>query len=202
MITHKAETELLKKSFKDQILSLIDKTKENKIHIESTVMDFNAKLATKSETRILTATVIASEYVEHQTIANEYRKKMANALNNGQVIINLVDDNLYSMGKQDPNDEASPIIPIPDLAEIQLILKRKISQTEDATVGRKMSRPIFKAKIGDELNSRSKYRPTQAAINTDELRRLRSRYKTTVKTNLESQLTRKMDRTSTFTSTL
>ena len=68
VITHKAETELLKKSFEDQILSLIDKTKENKIHIESTVMDFNAKLATKSETRVLTATVIASEYVEHQTI--------------------------------------------------------------------------------------------------------------------------------------
>ena len=67
VITHKAETELLKKSFEDQILSLIDKTKENKIHIESTVMDFNAKLATKSETRVLTATVIASEYVEHQT---------------------------------------------------------------------------------------------------------------------------------------
>ena len=40
VITHKAETELLKKSFKDQILSLIDKTKENKIHIESIVMDF------------------------------------------------------------------------------------------------------------------------------------------------------------------
>ena len=75
VITHKAETELLKKSYKDQILSLIDKTKENKIHIEFTVMDFNAKLATKSETRVLTATVIASEYVEHQTIANEYRKK-------------------------------------------------------------------------------------------------------------------------------
>ena len=67
---------------------------------------------------------------------------------------------------------------------------------------RKMSRSTCKAKIGDELNSRSKYRPTQAAINTDELRRLRSRYKTTVKTNLESQLTRKMDRTSTYTSTL
>ena len=109
VITHKAETELLKKSFEDQILSLIEKTKENKIHIESTVMDFNAKLATKSETRDLTATVIASEYVEHQTIANEYRKKMANALNNGQVIINLVDDNLYSRGFQSAFSGGAPL---------------------------------------------------------------------------------------------
>ena len=108
MITHKAETELLKKSFEDQILSLIEKTKENKIHIESTVMDFNAKLATKSETRVLTATVIASEYVEHQTIANEYRKKR-HALNNGQVIINLVDDNLYSRGFQSAFSGGAPL---------------------------------------------------------------------------------------------
>ena len=40
---------------------------------------------------------------------------------------------MYSMNKQDPNGESSPIIPIPDLAEIQLTFKRKISQTEDAT---------------------------------------------------------------------
>ena len=164
--THKANTELLMKNFEDQMSRLTDKTKENKNHLESAITTFNAKLATKSETRTLTATVIASEYVEHQTIASAYRKQMANALNNGQVIINLVDENLYTMDKKDPNDEASPTIPIPNLPEIQLILKRKISQTEDATLGRKMNRPIFKAKIGDELNSRSKYRPTQAAIHT------------------------------------
>ena len=86
VITHKAETELLKKSFEDQILSLIDKTKENKIHIESTVMDFNAKLATKSETRVLTATVIASEYVEHQTIA--FFKILVFGANNPQIAKN------------------------------------------------------------------------------------------------------------------
>ena len=49
-------------------------------------MDFNAKLATKSETRVLTATVIASEYVEHQTIT--FFKILVFGANNTQIAEN------------------------------------------------------------------------------------------------------------------
>ena len=152
--------------FESQITSLTDKTQENRIHLNNQVTSLEAKLSTKAEIRVLNATAMAGEFVEHQQIAAEYRKKIATTLNNGQIVINIVDDNLYEMKKKDPEDHTSTEIPVPDINKIQLILKRKITQIEDASLGLKKNKPVFKAKVGSDINSRSRFRPTFSEINT------------------------------------